>query len=302
MSKFLLQFDPDLAAQYGLEGAVLLGFLTQQSLLTGGRVQTNLNALQRLFHFLDEAQLLQIMERLMAQEALRFELQGRLLQIELITDQRPAQSQLQTQVEGPVEVQPKSQIESRDPQPSASVARMPTKSRLAPTRSIKARPNRMAQGTEVQQLPVVNEPVAMPKAAGPAPSFGRRSAWRQPSELDDIFEAAEQRRKQLREMDLNWRPSQTFFELLGRTRIDANFAEQCIDEFIAYYVERGKAESNWDQRFLSWVKRAWPAEESKRAGGSEQQTGARYETSRQDTRTARKRVTQAVMDVKNTDW
>ena len=266
MSKQLLQLDPELAAKHGVEAALLLGFLLQQSLLSGGRLRTDLPRLYQFFPFWDEARLIQNLESLQAQQQLRFRLLDRELEIDLELGSNGT--------------------------PVMSARRAPKPKPLSP----------QLQQPAVQRLPVVENPVEIPAATGPAPSFGRRSAWRQPSELDDIFEAAEQRRKQLRDMDLNWRPSQTFFELLSRTRIEAAFAEQCIDEFIAYYVERGKAESNWDQRFLSWVKRAWPSEESKRAGGFEHQTGTSYETSRQDTRTARKRVTQAVMDVKNTDW
>ena len=281
MSKQLLQLDPELAARHGVEAALLLGFLQQQAQLSGGRLRTDLSRLHGFFGFWNEARLLQNLESLQAQLQLRFRLLNRELEIEL------SGGQASTPIAEP-------RRPDTGPSPSAAVQR----TRLSPNQAQQSR----AEPPAIQQLPVVDNPQQIPAATGPAPSFGRRSAWRQPSELDDIFEAAEQRRKQMREMDLNWRPSQTFFELLSRTRIDANFAEQCIDEFIAYYVERGKAESNWDQRFLAWVKRAWPSEESKRSGGFEQQTGAKYETSRQDTRAARKRVTQAVMDVKNTDW
>ena len=265
MTRHLLQLDPELAAKHGVEGALLLGFLLQQSRLSGPQLQTDLGQLHSFFEFWDEVRLVQTLESLAAQQQLTFRLLNRELEVEL-------------QVRG---LTPPARTERR-------AARV-----LAP---------RPPSQPAVQQLPVIDNPQEIPASPGPAPSFGRRSAWRQPSELDNIFEAAEQRRKQLREMDLNWRPSKTFFDLLARTRIDAQFAEQCIDEFIAYYVERGRAESNWDQRFLSWVKRAWPQEESRRAGGVEQQTGTAYETSRQDNRTARKRVTAAVMDVKNTDW
>lgn len=262
MAKHLLQLDPDLAAKHGVESALLLEFLQQHARLSGGRVRTDLLSLHQFFLFWDEARLLQNLESLQAQQQLSFRLLDRELEIDL----------------------------------GAQELRQPVSEPRRPRAQSQPRP------APVQQLPVYDNPQDIPAATGPAPSFGRRGGWRQPSELDEIFEAAEHRRKQLREMDLNWRPSSTFFELLNRTRIDAKFAEQCIDEFIAYYVERGKPEADWDKRFLSWVKRAWPSEEEKRAGGFDQQTGKSYETSRPDTRAARKRVTQAIMDVKNTDW
>lgn len=273
MQTNLLTVDPQLASQIGVEGALLLGFFQQQSLLSDGRVRTNLKQLVSFFPFWDDAKVLHLLEQLQQQQRLRFRLQQ--AELELII--------------GSVN----KQMESQTP---AGVSVPPPKARVL-------------KRSAVQQLPVVDKPVESPvpsRPLGHAPTFGRKQGWRKPSELDEIFNAAEQARKQLREMDLDWRPSQTFYELLSRTRIERQFADGCIDEFIAYYVERGKAESNWDQRFLKWVKQAWPDEETKRSRTENfdagQQTGKPYEKSRQDTRESRKRVTAAVMDIKNIDW
>lgn len=167
--------------------------------------------------------------------------------------------------------------------------------------------------TPAEQLPVRSLPVVdygakrQAQPSGPAPTFGGHSGWRRsPSELDEIFAVAEQRKKQLREMEVDWRPTQVFFELLDRSAITREFAEGCLDEFIAYYTEKGKAESNWDQRFLSWVKRAWREEETNQARtekfNESSPAGNSHEKSRRDTRESRKRVTAAIMDIKNLDW
>lgn len=266
-----LSLDPVLATQLGVEGALLLGFLHQNSVLTGGRLRTEFKQLVRFFPFWDDAKVLHLLEQLQQQQRLRFRLQD--TELELVIS-----AENQTKPE---------QVTRPAPIPKARTLKRPA----------------------VQQLPVVDKPVEAIEASaarGPAPTFGRKQGWRRPSELDEIFNAAELARKQLREMDLEWRPSQTFYELLSRTRIERQFADNCIDEFIAFYVERGKAESNWDQRFLKWVKQAWPDEETKRSRsdsfGSGQQTDKPYEKSRQDNRESRKRVTAAVMDIKNIDW
>lgn len=160
---------------------------------------------------------------------------------------------------------------------------------------------------KVNHLPVVDYGSARKRTSGPAPTFGGQSGWRQsPSELDEIFAAAEQRKKQLREMHLEWRPSKMFFELIERSPISTEFAQGCLDEFIAYYVEKGTRENNWDQRFLAWVKRSWRDQETQQARSEKfnENSGAGngHEKSRRDTRENRKRVTAAIMDLKNLDW
>ncbi|HSG04658.1 MAG TPA: DnaT-like ssDNA-binding domain-containing protein [Marinobacterium sp.] len=277
MTKNHLLLDPSLATQLGVDAALLLGFLRQQSLLTNGRLRTALAPLQRFFPFWDEARLLQLLEQLEHCKQLKFRLLDAELEIALHAEQVPQPAAPSQQASSPVS------------------QRRPT-SRLKP--SVNAR--------SVQQLPVVERPSSGNKPLGPAPTWGAGRGWRAPNELDEIFDAAEQRAKQRREMDLDWTPSQTFYELLSRTAIEPAFAQQCIDEFIAFYVERGKPESNWDQRFLRWVKQAWTGEENRRAGAEgfavASPIGTAHEKSRQDTREGRKRVTRAVMDLKNTDW
>lgn len=282
MTKNLLHLDPSLASQLGVDAALVLGFLRQQGALTGGRIRTELKVLHTFFPFWDEARLLQLLEQLNQAQQLRFRLLDN--QLEILTSFATAEAPQATVT--PVK---------SPPQLSSSSVVRPT-SRLKPS----------ATQRSVQRLPVVDSPESAGKGLGPAPTWGAGRGWRAPNELDEIFHAAEQRAKQRREMDLDWRPSQTFYELLSRTPIQPDYAAQCIDEFIAFYVERGKAESNWDQRFLRWVKQAWTGEENRRARSESfagaQQIGSAHEKSRQDSREGRKRVTRAVMDLKDTDW
>lgn len=285
MTTNLLQLDPALATQFGVDAALVLGFLRQQVALTGGRIRTELKLLHTYFPFWDEARLLQLVEQLEQAQQLRFRLLDSQLEILMhssVAAQPPQASQTQL-------------APQKSPASKLASASRPT-SRLKPS----------ATQRSVQRLPVVDSPESAGKSLGPAPTWGAGRGWRAPNELDEIFHAAEQRAKQRREMDLDWRPSQTFYELLSRTPIEPDYAAQCIDEFIAFYVERGKAESNWDQRFLRWVKQAWTGEESRRARSESfagaQQIGSAHEKSRQDSREGRKRVTRAVMDLKDTDW
>ncbi|WP_432470640.1 DnaT-like ssDNA-binding domain-containing protein [Amphritea sp. HPY] len=175
----------------------------------------------------------------------------------------------------------------------------------------------------VQQLPVVEQPPerneisrrvhqAQPQVRGPAPTFGGSIGWSnrraQMSENDfaSRLDAIEEKNQKLHPMFLGWRPSKILFEMLPRHNIPADFAEQLLDEFVLYWLDKDRKESNWDQKFLAWVKREWVKKQTR--DGREQRyakdanTGVNHENTRADPREKRKRVTAAIMDIKDTDW
>ncbi|TCK07370.1 DnaT-like ssDNA-binding domain-containing protein [Marinobacterium mangrovicola] len=174
--------------------------------------------------------------------------------------------------------------------------------------------------TEVRHIPVVDEPPPAPRPArqtnlarqkGPAPTFGGSIGWRRhKDELEEIFEQAEQRNQKLQAMFIGWQPSDLFHQMLPRYAIPADFAEGCIDEFVLYFLDKDRKETNWDQKFLAWVKREWVKKQTQDARDQRYQqeresgsTGAaKDENSRSDSREKRKRITAALMDIKNTDW
>lgn len=173
---------------------------------------------------------------------------------------------------------------------------------------------------EIRHIPVVDEPPPAPRPArqanlahqkGPAPTFGGSIGWRRhKDELEEIFEQAEQRNQKLQPMYIGWQPSEVFHQLLPRYAIPADFAEGCIDEFVLYFLDKDRKETNWDQKFLAWVKREWVKKQTQDARDQRYQqeresgsTGAaKDENSRSDSREKRKRITAALMDIKNTDW
>ncbi|WP_432698007.1 DnaT-like ssDNA-binding domain-containing protein [Marinobacterium sp. YM272] len=188
-----------------------------------------------------------------------------------------------------------------------------------PTRRPEPAPPREAG---VRHIPVVDEPPAQgPRASarqpnlarqkGPAPTFGGSIGWRRhKDELEEIFEQAEQRNQKLQAMYIGWQPSDLFHQLLPRYAIPADFADGCIDEFVLYFLDKDRKETNWDQKFLAWVKREWVKKQTQDARDQRYQqeresgsTGAaKDENSRSDSREKRKRITAALMDIKNTDW
>ncbi|MBR9828891.1 MAG: hypothetical protein GYB41_09635 [Oceanospirillales bacterium] len=168
----------------------------------------------------------------------------------------------------------------------------------------------------VQQLPVYDAPPSRPvrrntmmERKGPAPTFGGSIGWRRhKDELQAIFEQAEERNLQLQSMVLGWQPSDMFHAMLPRHAIPTEFATGCLDEFVLYWLDKDRKESNWDQKFLAWVKREWVKKQTRDAREQryEQErqpvSGGSHENTRGDSREKRKRITAAIMDIKDTDW
>jgi len=159
-----------------------------------------------------------------------------------------------------------------------------------------------------RQQPQAHSQTNLARQKGPAPTFGGSLGWRrQKDELQNIFEQHEERNQRLQSMHLGWQPSEAFHELLPRHAISAAFAADCLDEFVLYWLDKDRRESNWDQKYLAWVKREWVKKQTRDAREQryEQErnsTGINNENTQRDTRDKRKRVTAAIMDLKDTDW
>ncbi len=180
----------------------------------------------------------------------------------------------------------------------------------------------------VQDLPVVEQPPerseisrrvhqAQPRKLGPAPTFGGSIGWSKSRQVTPSRETTaendfasrlneiEQKNQKLQPMSLGWRPSQTLLDMLPRHTIPQPFAEGLLDEFILYWLDKDRKESNWDQKFLAWVKREWVNQQTRDARkqrAEEANKGVNHENTRPDNREKRQRVTAAIMDIKDTDW
>ena len=177
------------------------------------------------------------------------------------------------------------------------------------------------QYPEMQDTPYYPDqaPTAQPQNIpnpGPAPTFGGSIGWAKKAqqmknghsdELQARFFQQEQLKKQLQGMELNWQPSENFYALLPRHNISPQFAQTCLDEFVLYWLDKDRKETNWDQKFLGWVKREWVKKQTQdgrqqRINNEQQGKGFSHENPRRDTREKRQRVTAAIMDIKDTDW
>lgn len=55
----------------------------------------------------------------------------------------------------------------------------------------------------------------------------------------------------------SWQPSEEALEILTRQNIDLQFIQDAIAEFVLYWKERGEAQSTWNSKFVTHVKKQW---------------------------------------------
>lgn len=315
---------PSLAERFGLEEALLLGIYHQLSQRTGLRLRSgqreiklDAHSWRQLVPFWSQDQLAMVTNSLVEQGAIDASLSKTLVKIVLLQDDQPTAAAV------PVIPATSEQVVGQESEPESEVEVV---SRLSvmdqPPPLVDAPPLGMAT-PPVQPNPPEIPPASAPpvpaqapsrrqqprqsmQSRTPAPAFGGSTGWRRhKSELQVIFEQHEERNQHLHAMFLGWQPSSNFFELLARQGIREEFARESIDEFVLYWVNKDRRETSWDQKFLGWVKREWVKKQTRdgrEQRQAQQQTGFNHENSRRDTRENRKRVTQAIMDIKDTDW
>lgn len=151
---------------------------------------------------------------------------------------------------------------------------------------------------------------AAPKSAASVPSMGGCGGWgrNDGDELTRLFAAKEAQQQHLCQMDLEWQPSANIVKiLLQQHQISEAFALGIKDEFVVYYMDKGRRETpgGWDQKFLKWVKKEQVQQQTAQAR-AQRQTQQQTQTSNEEVRFAakerRRRITASVLDIKNTDW
>jgi len=87
--------------------------------------------------------------------------------------------------------------------------------------------------------------------------------WRQ-------FEAKQNRLQKSQAMEASWRPSeQTMGTLVSNLKIDREFIEDRIAEFVSYWRESGRTIENWDSQFINQVTQSWRQFEQRRNNQSQ---------------------------------
>jgi len=144
------------------------------------------------------------------------------------------------------------------------------------------------------------------------PSLVGFGGWnRSPGEGDELsrlFAAKEAHQQDLCTMNLDWQPTANIKKVLTQQhQISEAFALGIKDEFILYYMDKGRRETlgGWDQKFLKWIKTAQVQQQTAQARAqknTQQQTNSSNEEARYAAKERRRRITASVLDINNTDW
>lgn len=79
-----------------------------------------------------------------------------------------------------------------------------------------------------------------------------------------VFQKASSNNKST--MHTNWQPKELTWEILqDNSKVDRQFIQDCIPEFILYWQDRGDASNTWDSKFVSHVRRQWDLVQSNEA-------------------------------------
>ena len=112
----------------------------------------------------------------------------------------------------------------------------------------------------------------------------------------------------LTSMHAEWQPSTNILRMLTHNmQVSEEFAMGLRDEFVVYYMDKDRRESpgGWDQKFLKWVKKEHIQQQTAAARAQQQgqtRSYAQNEEARYHAREQRQQLTDAVLDLGNTDW
>lgn len=165
---------------------------------------------------------------------------------------------------------------------------------------------------EIQHQNLPEDQAKTPLVEAPKPSMGGFGGWRRDAgegdELSRLFAAKEAQHQHLCHMDLEWKISANIIKVLAQQhQISEAFALGIKDEFVVYYMDKGRRETpgGWDQKFLKWVKKEQVHQQTAQARAqrqTQQQTNSSNEEARYAAKQRRRNITANVLDINNTDW
>ncbi|MCP4880266.1 MAG: hypothetical protein GY905_06920 [Gammaproteobacteria bacterium] len=170
-----------------------------------------------------------------------------------------------------------------------------------------------AQAIALSSEGVTQPPPMIPKARQPAtgrppkPSTLASQSGRN-DELSRIFAEKEAQQAMQVVMHAEWQPSVNILRMLSQNmQISEAFSMGLKDEFVVYYMDKERRESpgGWDQKFLKWVKKEHVQKQTATARAQQQTQSRNYahnEEARYHAREKRQQLTDAVLDLGNTDW
>ena len=64
-------------------------------------------------------------------------------------------------------------------------------------------------------------------------------------------------------MSKNWAPSEDCIKVLEVTNIPVDFIESKLPEFRLYWIDAGEISTNWNNKFINFVKNSWEKDSKK---------------------------------------
>lgn len=81
-----------------------------------------------------------------------------------------------------------------------------------------------------------------------------KNAWEK--EKQAVFGRA-QGQQERQPMTAQWQPHADVYTILQRDNVDLQFIQDCVAEFVLYWLETGRAETAWNSKFIQHVRRQW---------------------------------------------
>ncbi len=277
---FSLPISFSLAAEIGLEEAVLLAFLRQKAYLSRSSfLQCDMRNLLSQLPFWTQPMLLRILSSLQLNQCLAFEKKQSLIEIKLFS-KNPI-----NKMEGAVEQESVEKFQTD--------TLMEKVERLAQTsKSSFKKPALPSVDRETKNHREVNRDVPIVPNNKNA-NYSHVSNERRRGVTD--FDLYLEQKERTRQPD-QWQPEEATLEQILQSGIPREFALQLQPEFLLRIKEQRKNVRTWNSEFFKYVKRQWQYKQSDRS--SNEGTSNNTYTSK----TSREKVSDALTNIHDTDW
>ncbi|EAT11308.1 hypothetical protein HF888_14195 [Bermanella marisrubri] len=69
-----------------------------------------------------------------------------------------------------------------------------------------------------------------------------------------VFQGDAQRKQAMWD---SWQPQAATLDILQKAGVEPSFIQDCVSEFVLFWMEKGEAHDTWNTKFVAWVRRQW---------------------------------------------
>ena len=279
-----LFFTASLAQTIGLNEAIMIQFLQQNSALTKGQFTITQANCQQFFSFWSNEQTHQVFINLQRIGMIVLtQSQGGSWVGQVVSDAKPSADKITNKM---FKSPPIVSVQKQTPKSAKQegVQSLVSESVVAPINSL------LSNAAPVEQIDRANEARLYNQ------SSGNPLGHLQQPKSTPIYA---QSNNSLSKMNDIWKPSEQFHEMLRLHNIPASFAQEQLPVFKQYYIDSGKTAMSWDSRFINWVQRAKASARSQEGQYEQKQT---YADPGRDAKQRKEEVRQKLRDITDTSW